>query len=704
MAPPEARYNVILVGVDRIDGGQAAAAELIAERFQLSERMARKLVRSTPTEVKKSVTREQAERYLSAMREMGCDVQLVAAEGAPALVRTDDSSIAAAVALSGRRRTESGTYRSTRKREVERTPSDLAAAPPDGGAAQVDDGGLAATLPPSRRPGSGEAGRGAATEPPVPDPLEVTQQSARVDAPSDPPSDVGFSSDLEAFVTGDHPAVEANEFALPQQLTGKHRAIGPRPPIDNAPPERGPDDPDTIDDLTEALGMGGPKNRPSLLDELAAMEEGDAPELGAALDGLSSVGVGAPRRKDPPAPEPEPPSREAQESVDALQGLIQRGATDTSEVLRVPDANENSGIALDEAAGVPVEGPGIGMSVSRDLEEQIQSLTASYRAIEGDPRQDEPIDDFGDEEDDFELDLESPPSGAAERAASLRPTSSARMRSLSTTGQQSATEGMYIQTTGGFKPAKRETPWGLWLGVPTLLAALGGAGYFGYNAYQESLPENRFAAATNVYEFEEPIDTITTLSACADTGGGTYLCRFDRWFYAAMLPEASVGLHRAAAEVCYGEIGATGMRWSLDVECDIPMERGSEVQRHRIDVHRSRECEGDLSALSTGERVGCDALREVSHEVESQPVFVRSERERATWEMRREFPLESDAGMLQTIEYVVTPQSGEIERAFYWAEAGLVARRRGFSGERVFDITYRRSPAGTAGTPRIVER
>ena len=598
MAPPEATYNVILVGASRIGGGEQEASSLLAERFRLSPEVSLALVRSLPTEVKRGLSEGRAQRYANALTQLGFDV------------RVTQPSV-----------------------DAERSQPDVGSAP------------------------------------------EVVRPA---------PSEAQFDRDLEEFVARTPAPGLGSDFELPGQLTGKHSAV----------PAATPGKAEARPSFSQALGLSA---QPAVHDELAAIDDDDALELAAGLD--SQFGQPAITSSTPPA-SPQAVSTTHTQVMTGLEGLIQRGGPDAAEAARAPDEKADSGFGLE--APDPSDTSDAPALLSSDLEDQLQTLTASYRAIESDPRGAEVVEDSGEG---AELELARPPSGASIALPPMRATTSARRRAVAASGDgQSLEEGMYIQNTGSFTPARRTRPWGMILGVPLLLGALSAGGFYGYEAYIESLPESRYAVATHAYEVQESRGDVTTTTACASSNDGSAVCRFDRWFYAATFPDAPRSLHQAAAAQCYGEVEWTGSQRALQLDCSITLEEGVGASPHRLALSLVRDCSADLGALEVGQRAVCTESWNAHHTVDDVPVFVGSDEQSTHWEKRRDYPVETVGGVLETTEFVVELPSGQTQRAFWWEPGGVVVRRRGFSGERLADLTYRRDPSGSVGEARIADR
>lgn len=717
MTPDAPRYNVLLVRIDQMPGGPDAAAERIAERFSLPAKIAHRLVNAVPTPVKKDVELSVAVRYVEALEALGAHAQLVASDAE----QLGPSGAAASTGVLRRpnerpgRATDSnavpqtsGSYMAIRRpadgARDEPTGEDLLAVSSSPVVAEISDPAIdvpeaTQMLDPDRLARAG---------------VSLEQHAARlVDAGADfaqlrkrqrpdvqreaeASSDLGFSSDLAAFVDGTeerHPfsmpggvragtggsvevADEDNPFALPPQVTGSHNVV---PARDDSPsPGTGAADPsdsdaiggflgdfageladeasggsariDSVQALGDDLGMGAA--RPSLFDELQSISESDDDD-----------GFGADISSSPPEP------------------LRRRD---------VPTNDPAEGIAYPAGAAVP------GLSTRDTLEDQLMHLTDSYRAIESG--------DAGSYEDP-EMDASSLDT-VAPRAAAARASGSGASPATRQTGQERATtpSGTYIASTGSFKPAPRRPVWVTLVFSLALLGGVAAAGYYGYEAWRTRQPEVVFAEATDYYEFTEQLADETARYVCASVGRRRFLCQYGRGFYRAQFPDASGPALEAAVERCYAELTTSGLGLSENLTCRVRVDRGGQMQRHDFSYLRDVDCSSNLLQLEEGATTNCTTRVELLHQIDGAEQRQAELGGDELYQLRRAIQLDTEVGYLDTLEFVVTRENNVTQRAFFYEPLAMFVRRRGFAGEELQDIVYMVGPERTGGQSELLRR
>ena len=698
MSSAEPRYNVLLVSVSRSGQAPDSVVARLAERFSLTESLAAKLVAAMPTPVKKEVTRAVAMRYVEALEALGATAQVVSADlsMASGVLRRAGEPGSASYATAA---PVSGAYRSIGTR-----PTEDAAADPVSDVVVIESD--AEVVDPKIVQASSSPIVAELSDPrfELPDetrmldPDRLRAAGARIEDSEDAHamrSDLSFSDDLAGFVDGIHasepdfdlpeavrvsganPRVEVgggpdrlagadlDAFSLPPQVTGQHAAVESDKKVGEDSLDgflgafagdlashslHGGED--SIEGLGKDLGLAG-SARASLFDELDGIADAEAPD---------ADGLGIDIQSDPPAP---------------LRGFT--GAHDDD---RFDDAS-----AFEDA---PLE-----LSTRENLEDDILSLSNSYRAASGESPKTEPAPDR---------------SLASERTA--RPTGPQRTPRLGDSGAARAStpvggtrtttpSGTYIATTGSFRPAPRRPAWVVGLAWLMGLGLLGAAGYYGYGEWRARQPDALYAAASTVYEFTETVGDVTFVAACAVLDGGDKLCRYDRNFYRLQFPQATGPALDGAAAACYATLRATPGGFAEDLSCRFRLDRGGSTQKHGMEYHRSFDCGTPLSAVAEGESTSCATSVDLRHDIDGAEQRGGELRGSELYQLRRPITLETPAGFFDALEFVVTREDNLTQRAFWSSTLGVVVRRQDFGGASVVDLTYQRSSTQTGGRAQL---
>ncbi len=408
MSEENSRYSVLIVGIDGIEGGPPAAAARLAAKFRLPRANAEQLVDSIPAIVKKDITRNEAQRYVSAIRSIGAEARVVP-------FRSDAVGVAKVTGIvrplrrgGGDKGRESGTARSSGSYiNVNRRRCADNGEKPDGVA---ETSGSYRSIAPGRRGerplGNEEslldtpedappAGRGAD---------DRGDAAAVVDSPGDGAEE---SSGVEFSVTGGGSEGEGESAedlfawadALPDPGTSAaERAFSaskPELPPDAAPGES-PDPADSMDrfslpsSLSGALGDGagagpgtdqddGPSHDrftlPSSLPAMRSGDERDSDDLAAGGAATGDRPAGDDLADDPFALPPGVMRAGAGSQESADDGASGDAAPDVDDL----DWDRNALTEMDEAAAKQLEEPGPGIAKKRP------TLFDELMAIDSDP-------------------------------------------------------------------------------------------------------------------------------------------------------------------------------------------------------------------------------------------------------------------------------------------------------------------------------
>lgn len=672
MAEETDRHSVLIVGIDGIPGGPAAATTRLEQKFRLPRAVAEKLVASIPAVVKKDVSNEDAQRYAAAIRSIGADARVVP-------YSTSKKEKAAVTGIQKPRKPRSGSIGEANRGEV---------APSSGGDMSVnrrrDD-----DAPSAREESTAAGGIVPAAASAVPSDVDSRDETrlAEPAALGTAKTIMGTAFDPSAFALPSSIGSEdsaANE-AVGGSDVGGHESGGPS---DAAAEDSGfgsfLSDFEAAD--TEFIDSGA--QRPSLFDELMSMEDSgigispDAGDFGLSESGEAAAPSPPPRKEAPSAPmtssttgplDPPPPST----AVDQFGNLELGGGDD-------PDS---SGLQLDtekphlsgsfRAISVP---DGLEDSGGPDLPPPPSKAKGTVRlSALGDPLAEE-----------IERTLR-------ESQPIERPRTDLAIPASDPTGGFSAEAERHRNSNSRFAKVVG------WMILLIILAGGVGAGYIFYERWAATLDAKNFAEAPNYFEHSTRVRTesdgvVTFVRGCAqpDPTQPIFSCRYSREFYENRFPDVEQDLHAAAASQCYGELVDDGQGSTETLDCSVRMNRGEETLSARFYVASTRECDESLLMMESGDVTEC-RFGEVSRTLASADVPPSVEPAAVTVEYKRPFELDTDVGGLASREYLFT-SPGNAQEYHYFAESvGLFVRAAELGGAASLRLTFADRGGNTAG-------
>ena len=673
MAEETDLHSVLLVGIDGIPGGPAAATTRLEQKFRLPRAAAEKLVASIPAVVKKDVSNEDAQRYAAAIRSIGADARIVPcspstkerAAAAGSLQPHELRASAATHSNRGEVGSTSGGYLSVNRR-------------PDSGALAEREESTAAggIVPAGARAVPRDSDSRDQTR--VAEPGEIRTAKTIMGSGFDPsafalPSSIRSRSQEAANDSDNSPGLGAADF-LHLDDFGGGAEFG--------------DSPGNLDGAdTEFLDSGG--QRPSLFDELMSMEDSGIGIAPAAGDfGINEAGE---------AEAPSPLSR----SEPSFEKPNPSGAPPTE--LWDPPA-PNSGV--DQFGNLELGG-GDPDSSGLQLDTKKPHLTGSFAAVS----------QSGSFEEAGGLDLPDPPPGKAKATMRLSalndPLAEEIERTLRESGpiERTRIAAPTRDVTGGFSAeAERHrnsnSRFAKVVGWMILLVILTGgvaAGYVFYERWAATLDAKAFAEAPNYFEHTTRVEgadgaVVTFVRGCAqpDPAQPSFSCRYSREFYEPRFPDVHPDLHAAAASRCYGELSDDGQSSTETLDCAVQVNQGDESVSARFYISVNRQCDDSLVMMESGDTTEC-RFTEVSTTLDPGAVPPAGEPLAVGVEYKRPFELDTDIGGLASREYLFTTPGAPQEYHYFAESVGLFVRAAELGGAASLRLTFADRGGNTAG-------
>ena len=736
MSEPESTYNVILSSVRRIEGGREAAIEAFMHRFGLGRPQATKLVDAVPAVVKKGIPREEAIRVATAMREIGAEVRLQevspralsSAEVASAFVGVTQPIVrpGSATGASGHAAGPGGAN------EAGGDPHGDSG--PHGELADATD--LADTLAPTGEAASGGLPRVPGSVEPRPPheqgrrPRETSEFASLDDlAESLPDSDPASRTDISMLMQGDEPRAFApgappvvGEKPGPErpgedswsgtQFAGEapepqaaappppspevswierfsHAEPGPKtpapavtgasssPPSHSAPGPKGDSPSSPPPTITE--------RRPSVLDELMALEEEAAsepepeptPPPVVQAPSPAVVPVAPPARGDarktvaqpvvarrttgpeamaepaPPQPRPtkglQPKGLQARPELGAPQASASRPVTP----IEVPDATDPDSPVGDSADG-PVLSSGIDDALAEVMGSQSPAGDTGNRTV----------------------------AQTGSRDANRAPTV-ATQRVASTTTRQRKVEKSKSSRAGV---------------IVSLVLLLAIAGAVAWEAYRRSSPAFRFGRADTYYEWTGEKDGLTWVRGCARLSEGRLLCRYSPEWYRTEFGGLEISPAGAASDQCFAEAVVSGRKAESVMTCAFKYTMVGVLKEGRLEHRSLRDCKEPLGSLPTGGTTSCRFETESILNLPGMPEPRRdATRSSVTVRYERDLSLSTSAGYLDVAELRLDEEGKPITIAYFSREIGDIVRVAELGHPPVLDFGYLQNLAHSSG-------
>ena len=679
MTDENERHSVLIVGIDGIPGGPAAASTRLEQKFRLPRPVAEKLVSSIPAVVKKDVTMEDAQRYAAAIRSIGADARIV-----PYSANKKDK--AAVTGILKPRRPRTGLSESRRGDVV----------PTSGGYISVNKKREAAGEPSPREQGTAAGGivpaAAAAVSP------EDSKDETRVEAASleTAKTIIGTAFDPSAFALPSTLNAEGSEDDAAPALLDPFEASGPAALSGNfigtSTDEFGAADTAFVDsEVSEG-------NRPSLFDELMSM--GDS-GIGMSLDsgdfGLSESGEAEARKKEKVSPAP---SRG--------EGGPKRETGDRTIV-----SSESGPAKVDQFGNLELGDDANASGLRLQLDTDKRHLTGSFAAIS----ESGGFDTSNERSDEFDLPPAPPKAKGTVRLSALNdPLAEEIERTLRESQpierpKMPMASGSAKYVTGGFSAAAERnrnsnSRFARVIGWMILLIILAGgavAGFVFYERWAATLDAKSFAEAPNYFEHTTRLAASEDVPAnfvrgCAqsDPAVPTFSCRYSQEFYESRFPEVDSDIQAAAASRCYGTLFDDGQSSAELLDCKVTVARPEGNVSARFYVAFQRECEVSLLMMESGDTTQC-TFAEALEVLANDAAPPSGERVPVGVEYKRPFELDTDVGGLASREYLFTGAGRNAEYHYFSESVGLFVRAAELGGAASLRLTFADRGGNTAG-------
>ena len=680
MADDNERHSVLIVGIDGIPGGAAAASTRLEQKFRLPRPVAEKLVASIPAVVKKDVTMDDAQRYAAAIHSIGADARIVPYSankkekaGVTGVLKQRGPQPAMSESKRGDLVPTSGGYMSVTKKRG--TDNELA---------ERDEGTAAGGIVP--------AGASAALRDVEPE-----------DHPSAESSPIGTANTIMGT------AFDPAAFALPAALNSGTPADGAmtNPDLFEDVDAGGGAIAGTIGTATDEFGAADTEfagaevsegNRPSLFDELMSMDDsgiGMSPDRGDF--GMSQSGEAAARK----LPDPRPSLSESNPTREFADSQTTSSAAGPT--------------GFDQFGNLELGGDPSESGLNLQLDTNKPHLTGSFAAVSDSGASDSSRSDKS-----GEFDLPPPPpkaKGTVLLSALTDPLEEEIERTLRESQPVERTRTLEAgflsakNATGGFSAtAERHRNSNSrfarvigWLILLIILAGGAGAGFVFYERWAATLEAKNFAEAPNYFEHTTRFATSADghanfVRGCAqpDPTVPTFSCRYSREFYQTEFPEIDSAIQTAAASQCYGTLFDDGQSSAEILDCKVSVTRAEGTVSARFYAAFHRECEISLVMMESGDTTQC-TFSEVVELLAADAATPSGERVTVQVEYKRRFELDTDAGGLASREYLFSHTDRSAEYHYFSESVGLFVRAAELGGAATLRLTFADRGGNTAG-------